>query len=441
MLWWPSVSAAALTCVFLAQTTHATRYATDADDQNPLQDAYDSAADQIPLQFAEFEALSDLHAQTNGNKWKISWTLDAHSKESMCSAHGILCKNGSIAIMDLNSVGLTGQLPDSLGLLANLEKLDLGGNSITGTIPKQLGKLSKLRYLDIGSSRDEAANQLTGSIPAELGQLKYLEELELGSNRLEGPLPTEIGYLANLRKLHLGYNKLSGDLPDSLWKLRELEVLDLSHNHFTGEVSERIGRLTNLNALRLQENHFTGPIPRKIGKLKKLEERLSLDTNQFTGEIPGELGFLPDLMQLRLNDNNLTGPIPVEFQLLRSLKYLNLSNNGLSGTIPQFLGKCNNDLFKVEMAGNDFSCPLTDYSCYPANDFHVLSSEIHCRNPSTANNGTTTSEIVGYSAAVLGTLVVLVCLAECYRRRRKIQYELAYYRSQGNGYVAVDPPR
>ena len=88
--------------------------------------------------------------------------------------------------------------------------------------------------------------------------------------------------------------------------------------------------LDSLIELEMIGNQLTGPIP-SFSNLKKLRA-LWLSDNQLSGNIPNFQ--LPDLQTIDLADNNLVGPIPI-FNL-ENLIELGLANNKLSGTIPLF---------------------------------------------------------------------------------------------------------
>lgn len=104
---------------------------------------------------------------------------------------------------------MSGQLPISIGQLAQLKTLSLPGNSLRGTIPTQLADLRYLRTLHL------ADNHLTGPIPAPLGQLRELEEVDLARNYLFGPLPVPTGEQGLLRVsvVDLSHNRLQGRAP------------------------------------------------------------------------------------------------------------------------------------------------------------------------------------------------------------------------------------
>jgi len=61
---------------------------------------------------------------------------------------------------------------------------------------------------------------------------------------------------------------------------------------------------------------------------------LNLSNNQFTGSIPGSLGNLANLQQLYLFGNQLSGELPATLGYLPNLTWMYLSYNQLSGSIP-----------------------------------------------------------------------------------------------------------
>ncbi|CDP11202.1 unnamed protein product [Coffea canephora] len=66
--------------------------------------------------------------------------------------------------------------------------------------------------------------------------------------------------------------------------------------------------------------------------------RLNLTNSNLSQEIPPEIGLLRNLQVLHLSQNHLSGPIPEELSHLQ-LFYLNLSNNNLSQQIPPQMGE------------------------------------------------------------------------------------------------------
>ncbi|ORX43956.1 L domain-like protein [Piromyces finnis] len=99
--------------------------------------------------------------------------------------------------------------------------------------------------------------------------------------------------------------------------------------------------------MEIAYNKLDGLIPPEFGNLLKLKY-LNLSNNNLTGPIPQELGKLSNI-EIILSNNTLTGPIPQEFGNLSKLKTLSLSNNTLSGPIPKKLKKLN---IKMNISNN-----------------------------------------------------------------------------------------
>ena len=65
---------------------------------------------------------------------------------------------------------------------------------------------------------------------------------------------------------------------------------------------------------------------------------LLLSNNGLTGSLPESLGNLSKLQYLDLFNNGLTGSLPESLGNLAELQLLDLSNNGLTGSLPESLG-------------------------------------------------------------------------------------------------------
>ena len=211
---------------------------------------------------------------------------------------------------------------------------------------------------------------LTRSIPSKIGDLKNLERIYLSRNQLSGEIPPEIGHLTNLTSLNLSDNQLTGEIPFEFGNLTNLRYLNLNDNQLIGEISENICNLNiiwytttyGLSTSRssIENNQFCPPYPSCIsvytgqqdisncwdceedgvvelwGKCYSIEytTRLDLSNSGLTGSIPMEIGDLINLERLYLHENQLTGEIPSEIGNLINLRQLNLSDNQLSGLIP-----------------------------------------------------------------------------------------------------------
>ncbi|VVA39342.1 PREDICTED: receptor, partial [Prunus dulcis] len=125
-------------------------------------------------------------------------------------------------------------------------------------------------------------------------------------------------------------NNLAGQVPK--WMLNisteTLEYLDLSVNSLIG---------------------FGQPSPVVLPWVKL--EVLYLDLNMLQGPLPIPQ---PSILDYEISDNKLTGEISPLICVLSALQFLDLSNNNLSGMLPQCLGDFSNDLQILNVRNNSF---------------------------------------------------------------------------------------
>ncbi len=278
--------------------------------------------------------LIDLYNSLDGKNWlrNDNWESDRPIRTWYGITNDV---NGRVTELRLRYNQMSGELPEEIGNLENLELLNLRYNKLSGEVPEELGNLASLKQLLIDN------NNLTGEIPSTLGNLTNLKWLYLQRNQLRGKIPSDLGNLMNLGTLRLDSNELTGEIPIELGNLEILTWLNLSKNRLTGEIPPELGDLANLDWLYLSFNQLTGEIPPELGGLASLYE-LGLHYNQFTGEIPPELGGLANLEGLDLHSNQLTGEIPEELGNLENLTWLMLADNQLTGEIPMELARLTN---------------------------------------------------------------------------------------------------
>jgi hypothetical protein len=157
---------------------------------------------------------------------------------------------------------------------------------------------------------------------------------------------------ARVVQLHLPGLGLSGPVPPrTLGRLAALQVLSLRANNLSGPFPDDLLGLADLTGLHLQRNAFAGALPAGLARLRSLQV-LDLSFNAFRGRLPGPpLSSLTHLVALNLSNNSLSGHVPDLG--LPALQFLNLSNNHLDGPVPGSLLRFADAAF----AGNNVTRP------------------------------------------------------------------------------------
>ncbi|URD84981.1 LRR receptor-like serine threonine-protein kinase [Musa troglodytarum] len=223
--------------------------------------------------------------------------------------------------MDFCQIGPTPQFPQWLRTQTTLRQLQLSSAGIKDMFFDRLP--SSLEYLDL------SYNSLHGSLPASLGNLSMLRSLDLGSNNLNGMFPESIKRLKGLRDLDLYNNSLSLS-EDDLANLSSLKSLDISYNSIYLNKSDDWIPPFQLNGLYMG---FCQILPKPhFPKLPSGLRYLYLSDNKITGEVPQ---FFPKLKYLYLSNNSFSGNLsPRITNTMPSLQWFDLSMNNMSGEIP-----------------------------------------------------------------------------------------------------------
>ncbi|KAL6844062.1 hypothetical protein ACP4OV_025735 [Aristida adscensionis] len=224
-----------------------------------------------------------------------------------------------------------------LDKLASLEVINLYGNNISGTLQDaSFRNLKNLREVHLGS------NQLEGSIPPSLLELPHLKYLDLSGNLLQGPIPTTslLKICSSLQTLKLSANNLNGTF-DFFWlrNCTTLKKIDLSGNSDLAINVKFHGKLPplQLKALMLSGCKLDRTIlasPNFLGTQQHLQI-LDLSDNNLSGSMPNWLfsnGGV--LVHLDLSNNSLVGSIDPMWQRQSNLEVINISKNHLDGHLP-----------------------------------------------------------------------------------------------------------
>ncbi|KAL2334695.1 hypothetical protein Fmac_015908 [Flemingia macrophylla] len=281
----------------------------------------------------------------------------------------------SLTHLDLSETGFNGKIPPLIGNLSNLVYLDLSSDFYVENVD-WLSRLSKLEYLYLEGAnlskafhwlhtlqalpsltnlrlswctlplpRHSQPSALNFSSLLTLGMsfnvisffpkwifgLAKLVSLDLSDNIIEGPIPYDFQNLTLLQTLDLSHNLFSSSIPDSIYGLRHLKFLRLDENNLNGSISNALGNLTFLIELDLSYNfQLEGTIPTSLERLTSLV-RLELSNNHLSGNLPDQIGDFENVAILDFSINSIGGTLPISFGKLSSLKFLRLSRNHFIG--------------------------------------------------------------------------------------------------------------
>ncbi|XP_029128685.1 receptor-like protein 34 [Cajanus cajan] len=287
-------------------------------------------------------------------------------------------QSNKFEVLDLSINNIGGELPSTLSNLQCLIHLDISENKLSGQIPDVFAGLTKLNTLNLMD------NNLIGKIPSSLFDLTQLSLVDFSYNRLEGPLPNKITGFLNVTTLRFENNLLNGTIPSWCLSLPSVVHLDLSNNQFTGHISAISSY--SLQSLFLCNNNLQGNIPESIFSLENLTD-LCLSSNNLSGSVHFPLfSKLQNLQNLSLSHNNqlslnFKSNVNYSFPFLRSLSlssmgltefpklsvevptlgFLDLSNNKLSGRVPNWLHEMSS-LYQLDLSRNLLTAALNQFS-------------------------------------------------------------------------------
>ncbi|KAI4310605.1 hypothetical protein MLD38_035571 [Melastoma candidum] len=304
--------------------------ATDPGDLSILRDFHDGLANPDLLKWPANDA------DPCGNRWNY-----------------IFCSGNRVTQIEVQKLGLRGNLTRKLNGLTQLTHLGLQNNEFAGPLPSLSG-LSSLQYAYLDYNRFD-------SIPGDVFVgLDSLLILALDGNSLNGSggwmFPDDLRNSAQLMNLTCNSCNLAGPLPDYVGSMASLQVLLLSNNMLSGEIPASFGG-SGLQMLWLNDQKgggMSGGIDLVVSMVSLTS--LWLHGNSFSGKIPANIGDLVSLKDLNLNGNKLVGLVPDSLTSM-TLASLDLNNNYFMGPMPKFKAA------KSTCASNPFCLPTPGLSC------------------------------------------------------------------------------
>ncbi|XP_040941631.1 receptor like protein 21 isoform X4 [Gossypium hirsutum] len=240
----------------------------------------------------------------------------------------LLENNKKLETLNLVNSSLSGHFHLPSTSRRGLSRLDVSSNSLDGNIPNEIGaKLPSLLVLNMSN------NFFGGGIPISIGDMISLKLLDFSNHRLSGGIPRHLPM--GLFIFDVSNNQLFGDIPSSMESM-SLLALDLSNNTLFGGIPRWMGTMSYLEVLLMANNHFEGPIPVEFCELNYSLKFLDLSANNLSGSLPSCFNSL-SLTHVYLSRNKLEGPITSFFNS-SGLVTLDLSNNHLIGNIPNWIG-------------------------------------------------------------------------------------------------------
>ncbi|CAD7700471.1 unnamed protein product [Ostreobium quekettii] len=300
----------------------------------------------------------------------INGTID---DENICR----LAQN-NLQLLNLEFNRITGQLPACLfNESSKLSELHLDSNPLSSTIPDVFPQDSNMQHLSL------VGTQLSGGLPDSMKQLTQLRTLDLGFNNLTGEIPEEIGTSESLVSVRMESNKLVGKVPSSFAKSTSLIVLTLNNNSFTElpqEWTEGAPKGNRMIEVTVRNNKLKGTFPTALASQPSLAI-LDLSGNMLDGRLAGGEGLFSRTWLINLSGNKFSGSIPESWDNaglfnesvlngLRSFPVLDLSDNELSGNVPDYMLNVTELPFQIiaaqaiSLGGNDLECPEGDPEQY-----------------------------------------------------------------------------
>ncbi|GAA0176174.1 transmembrane signal receptor [Lithospermum erythrorhizon] len=328
----------------------------------------------------------------------------SHNKFSGSISFLCSLKVGTLLYLDLHDNLLSGSLRTCWERVDGLALLNLNNNNFSGHLPYSMGKLRWIMSLSLRN------NSLSGELPSSLINCQRLLLLDLGENQLSGVVPTWLGTsLQDLVVLSLHANMFGDIIPRSLCHLHSLQILDLSFNNISGMIPSCLNNFTAMKEMGTSafvthlvygndpdeygysEKYFTTWIAWKGVNHEYINQNhlellilIDLSNNKLSGPIPQELASLYKLISLNLSRNSLTGIIPNDIGQLEMLESLDMSKNMLSGEIPRSMANLAS-LSYLDLSSNNLSGKIPSSTQLQSFDASAFNNNSMLCGPPTTN--------------------------------------------------------
>ncbi|THG21103.1 hypothetical protein TEA_020177 [Camellia sinensis var. sinensis] len=274
-----------------------------------------------------------------------SWRSEAE-KADCCRWRGVHCSNqtGHVTMLDLGGLPIT----------------EASANPLRGNISSSLVELQHLNYLDLSN------NNFGGSrIPEFIGSLSNLQHVDLSYAEFGGTVPSQLGNLSKLQSLDLStYGGGSMNVKNLEWlsHLSSLRYLNMTNVDLSKakEWFQVVNKLPLLTSLRLSFCQLPKIVVPSYLNFSTSLAILDLSGNGLTSSIFDWLfNFSSALIEVDLSNNRLQGVIPYAFGNMISLANLDLSfNNVLEGGIPKSLSNLSR-LQSLDLSYNNLNDSLS----------------------------------------------------------------------------------
>ncbi|EHK26366.1 uncharacterized protein TRIVIDRAFT_211694 [Trichoderma virens Gv29-8] len=273
--------------------------------------------------YEEKDRIEDLGREDNGYLCRFMF-LSARESDF----HSKTADLGIKATQKVNYVDLAGRnlvtIPISLYLKANdIISLNLSRN-LSLDVPRDFIQSCK-NLRDIKFNNNEARK-----LPLSLGRAARLTYLDASNNRLEQLDNAELNTLSGLLRMNLANNRLT-HLPPYFGAYQALRSLNISSN-FLDAFPPFLCDLHSLVDLDLSFNSIA-ELPEEIGQLKSLE-KLLITNNHLSGGVPESFSGLISLRELDIKYNYITN-IDVISELPK-LEILYAAHNHISAFVGKF---------------------------------------------------------------------------------------------------------